>query len=327
MRKRVGSSPRTSLGIHAPRRSPARLSAMWAVVQHVSYEGQGNIAPALRRARLPSVNLRPFRGDLLPSAADLSGLIVLGAPSGSADDETTEHLAAERQLISDAVGLGLPVLGVCFGAQLIAVALGGRIVKDGALEVGMGALRPSRPPGVRIPSSVPAPRRSRSCIGIATATRCRQARSDWPPATNAPSRRSGSPATSTESNFTSRSTANWPGGLPTKCLTARWSRPPLLAPARGVTQCSTASCRGNKVGRAGRRALISLARFGIFVSRCRYRRSVGYERDSAASEIMAYFSFVPHGVRCMDCCSRSSSAKSENSPGRDSERTTGLTEQ
>ena len=111
---------------------------MWAVIQHVSYEGQGNIALALRRARLRSVDLRPFRGDLLPRAADLSGLIVLGAPSGSADDETTKHLATERQLISDAVGLGLPVLGVCFGAQLLAVALGGRIVKDGVPEVGMG---------------------------------------------------------------------------------------------------------------------------------------------------------------------------------------------
>ena len=118
--------------------APARLSMMWAVIQHVSYEGQGNIAPALRRARLRSVDLRPFRGDLLPRAADLSGLIVLGAPSGSADDETTKHLATERQLISDAVGLGLPVLGVCFGAQLLAVALGGRIVKDGVPEVGMG---------------------------------------------------------------------------------------------------------------------------------------------------------------------------------------------
>ena len=118
--------------------APARLSMMWAVIQHVSYEGQGNIALALRRARLRSVDLRPFRGDLLPRAADLSGLIVLGAPSGSADDETTKHLATERQLISDAVGLGLPVLGVCFGAQLLAVALGGRIVKDGVPEVGMG---------------------------------------------------------------------------------------------------------------------------------------------------------------------------------------------
>jgi GMP synthase (glutamine-hydrolysing) len=111
---------------------------MWAVIEHVSYMGQGNIAHALRRAGLRSRDIRPFQGQPLPSAADLSGLIVLGAPTGSADDETTEHLVAERRLIRDAVGLGLPVLGVCFGAQLLAVALSGRVVKDGALEVGMG---------------------------------------------------------------------------------------------------------------------------------------------------------------------------------------------
>ena len=64
---------------------------------------------------------------------------MLGAPSGSADDRAAEHLVAERQLIADAVGLGVPNLGVCFGAQLLAVALGGDVVTDGVLEVGMGS--------------------------------------------------------------------------------------------------------------------------------------------------------------------------------------------
>src|ERR1700722_7063752 len=112
---------------------------MWAVVQHVPYDGQGNIARALHRAGLRSVTVRPFQGDPVPRAADLSGLIVLGAPRGAADDETTEHLVAERQLISEAAGLGLPILGVCFGAQLLAFGLGGAVVREGALEVGMGA--------------------------------------------------------------------------------------------------------------------------------------------------------------------------------------------
>jgi GMP synthase (glutamine-hydrolysing) len=112
---------------------------MWAIVQHVSYDGEGNIGHALRRAWQPWTNVRPFRGDPLPNAADLSGLVVLGAPGGSADDEASEHLVAERQLIAEAVGLGLSVLGICFGAQLLAVALGGGVVTGGALEVGMGA--------------------------------------------------------------------------------------------------------------------------------------------------------------------------------------------
>jgi GMP synthase (glutamine-hydrolysing) len=112
---------------------------MWAIVQHVPYDGEGNIGRALCRAGQPWSNVRPFAGDPVPNAADLSGLVVLGAPGGSADDHTAEHLVAERRLIVEAVGLGLPVLGVCFGAQLMAVALGGGVVTGGALEVGIGS--------------------------------------------------------------------------------------------------------------------------------------------------------------------------------------------
>jgi hypothetical protein len=65
---------------------------MWAIVQHVSYDGAGNVGHALRRAGQPWVNVRPFAGDALPNAADLSGLVVLGAPGGSADDEASGHL-------------------------------------------------------------------------------------------------------------------------------------------------------------------------------------------------------------------------------------------
>ncbi len=111
---------------------------MWAIVQHVAYDGEGNIGHALRRAGQPWINVRPAFGDPLPTAGELSGLVVLGAPSGSADDRASAHLVAERQLIAETVGLGRPVLGVCFGAQLLAVALGGRVVTSGELEVGMG---------------------------------------------------------------------------------------------------------------------------------------------------------------------------------------------
>jgi GMP synthase-like glutamine amidotransferase len=112
---------------------------LWAVIQHVDYDSEGAIGNALRRAEGPWVSVRPFRGDPVPRTADLSGLISLGAPDGSADDRGCAHLMTERRLIADAVGLGLPVLGVCFGAQLLAVALGGRVISDGVPEVGMGA--------------------------------------------------------------------------------------------------------------------------------------------------------------------------------------------
>jgi GMP synthase (glutamine-hydrolysing) len=111
---------------------------MWVIVQHVSYDGRGGIESALRRAGLEAVDCRPFAGEQLPVASELSGLIVMGAPNGSADADAPEHLVGERQLIREAVARDIPVLGVCFGAQLLAVALGGSVVSDGPLEIGMG---------------------------------------------------------------------------------------------------------------------------------------------------------------------------------------------
>jgi GMP synthase (glutamine-hydrolysing) len=111
---------------------------MWVIVQHVSYDGRGGIESALRRAGLEAVDCRPFAGEQLPVASELSGLIVMGAPNGSADADAPEHLVGERQLIGEAVARDIPVLGVCFGAQLLAVALGGSVVSDGPLEIGMG---------------------------------------------------------------------------------------------------------------------------------------------------------------------------------------------
>jgi GMP synthase-like glutamine amidotransferase len=115
------------------------VGAVWGIIQHVGYDGRGGIEPALRRAGLEAVDCRPFAGEQLPVVSELSGLIVLGAPDGSADADAPEHLVRERQLIREAVGRGLPVLGVCFGSQLLAVALGGSVVRGGPLEIGMGS--------------------------------------------------------------------------------------------------------------------------------------------------------------------------------------------
>jgi GMP synthase-like glutamine amidotransferase len=112
---------------------------VWVVIQHVSYDGRGGIGLALQRAGLAAVDCRPFAGERVPVVSELSGLIVLGAPGGSADADRPEHLLEERRLIERAVRLGKPVLGVCFGAQLLAVALGASVIKDGPLEVGIGS--------------------------------------------------------------------------------------------------------------------------------------------------------------------------------------------
>jgi GMP synthase-like glutamine amidotransferase len=70
-----------------------------------------------------------FAGAALP--ADLtghSGLLVLGGAMGARDDDLGPWLPAVRELLRAAVRDEVPTLGICLGAQLLAVALGGDVV-------------------------------------------------------------------------------------------------------------------------------------------------------------------------------------------------------
>jgi GMP synthase (glutamine-hydrolysing) len=71
-----------------------------------------------------------------PPAGAFDGLIVLGGivnPDGTGGDAPLER---EREVIADAHARGLPVLGICLGAQLIAQALDGSAERMPAGEVG-----------------------------------------------------------------------------------------------------------------------------------------------------------------------------------------------
>jgi GMP synthase-like glutamine amidotransferase len=107
------------------------------VLQHVPVEGPGRIATALDRAGRTVKAVHPYRGDRVPLGPDgLQGLVVLGGPMGVADTAAHPHLAAEMDLLADCVDAGVPVLGVCLGAQLLAAALGAPVGPAGSLELG-----------------------------------------------------------------------------------------------------------------------------------------------------------------------------------------------
>ena len=72
--------------------------------------------------------LRPYAGDPVP--ADLigvDGLVCLGGEMGAADDEAQPWLPTLRRLLAAAVAERVPVLGICLGAQLLALACGGSV--------------------------------------------------------------------------------------------------------------------------------------------------------------------------------------------------------
>jgi len=108
------------------------------VVQHVEPEGPYAIGTALRVAGGTVEVCRTYDGDRLPEDTDgLDGLVVMGGPASATSDDGFPSRRGELALLADAVERGIPVLGVCLGAQLLALATGGTVrAGDAGAEIG-----------------------------------------------------------------------------------------------------------------------------------------------------------------------------------------------
>ena len=99
------------------------------IIQHLEPEGPYAIGEALTSAGVTPDVRRPFAGDGLPTdLAAWEGLVVMGGPMSASSDEGFPTRRAELELISDALERGVPTLGVCLGAQLLAIAAGGKVL-------------------------------------------------------------------------------------------------------------------------------------------------------------------------------------------------------
>lgn len=81
-----------------------------------------------------------------PSAADYDVLVPLGAPWGAWDEACIGRwLLPEIAWLGDAVSSGMPVLGICFGGQLVARAMGGSVAPMVRAEIGWTSIWSDQP--------------------------------------------------------------------------------------------------------------------------------------------------------------------------------------
>lgn len=104
--------------------------------QHVPFEGLGCIEPWLAAHGIHADCTRFDQVVRLPPVDDIDLLIVLGGPMSANDERQHAWLAAEKSFIRAAIEKGKRVLGICLGAQLIASALGERVYRNAAREIG-----------------------------------------------------------------------------------------------------------------------------------------------------------------------------------------------
>jgi len=107
------------------------------VFRHVPHEHLGTIEKILEKAGIGHEYVDLFHGAGPPLTLEgYSGLVVMGGPMSVNETDRYPFLTLEEQLVQEALEKGLPVLGICLGAQLLAKALGARVRPNPRKEIG-----------------------------------------------------------------------------------------------------------------------------------------------------------------------------------------------
>jgi GMP synthase-like glutamine amidotransferase len=114
------------------------------IEQEHSLRGLGLLGERLEASGLPYRALRGWDERLEDvDAGDVAAVIPMGGNAHAWDEDAVPLLRAERELLRDAVEAGIPVLGICLGAQVLARALGGDVRAAAEPEIGWVDIEPT----------------------------------------------------------------------------------------------------------------------------------------------------------------------------------------
>ncbi len=111
------------------------------VFQHVAFEGLGAMEPWALSRGYNIGHTRLFAGERPPAPEAYDWLIVMGGPMGVHDEAAFPWLKAEKRVLESALKSGIPMLGVCLGAQLLAQVSGGEVFRNREKEIGWLPIR------------------------------------------------------------------------------------------------------------------------------------------------------------------------------------------
>ena len=102
----------------------------------------GIAAAVLAEAGVQLTRLDAFGADVRwPELEEMGGLIVFGGEMNVDEVDQHPYLLTQRELMRRAVDAGLPVLGICLGAQMLARAFDARVYRAPVRELGFKRVR------------------------------------------------------------------------------------------------------------------------------------------------------------------------------------------
>lgn len=112
------------------------------VLTHVAFENLGNLEAMLKKRNYAIEYVHAPVAEfaqLNPQDPDL--LVILGGPIGVYEQDIYPFITDELQFIKDRLNAQLPTLGICLGAQFIALAMGARVYPGNQKEIGWSTLQ------------------------------------------------------------------------------------------------------------------------------------------------------------------------------------------
>jgi len=111
-------------------------------LQNGPEDGPGLFARTLSDIGIPCDIVHAWRGDPIPATLEAhSGLALGGGHISAYHTDAHPFLLTERALVLQAHQRGIPVLGMCLGAQLMAAALGASVHRNHTQEIGFFEVR------------------------------------------------------------------------------------------------------------------------------------------------------------------------------------------
>jgi GMP synthase-like glutamine amidotransferase len=113
-------------------------------LQHVPFEGLGYIETWLCEQGFSVSSTRLWEaGWRLPAVEAIDALIIMGGPMGVYDEDEYPWLVEEKAFIGECIRSGKKVLGICLGAQLVALCLGAAVRAAPNKEIGWFPVEPT----------------------------------------------------------------------------------------------------------------------------------------------------------------------------------------
>lgn len=113
------------------------------LIGHADYETFGVAPETFRDADVPWIEHLAHAGAELPDLSQISGIALYGGEMNVDMGERYPFLSDERIYVRKAIDAGVPYLGICLGAQMLARALDHPVHPAGIREFGFNPLRPT----------------------------------------------------------------------------------------------------------------------------------------------------------------------------------------